>query len=40
MSKIARLVSAGLILLAGAVPVAQAANLAKGRIAGRGGPPI
>ena len=35
MSKIARLVCAGLILLAGAVPVAQAADLVKGRIAGR-----
>jgi TPR repeat protein len=35
MSKIARLVSAGLILLAGAVPVAQAADLVKARIAGR-----
>jgi TPR repeat protein len=35
MSKIARLVSAGLILLVGAVPAAQAADLVKGRIAGR-----
>jgi len=35
MSKIARLVSAGLILLVGAVPVAQAGYLVKGRIAGR-----
>jgi TPR repeat protein len=37
MSKIARLVCAGLILLAGAVPAAQAADLVKGRIGGRGG---
>src|SRR5215831_19460025 len=35
MSKIARLVCAGLVLLAAAVPVAQAADLVKGRIAGR-----
>ena len=35
MSKIARLVCAGLILLVGAVTVAQAANLVKGRIAAR-----
>jgi len=35
MSKIARLVCAGLILLAGAVTAAQAADLVKGRIAGR-----
>jgi TPR repeat protein len=35
MSKIARLVCAGLILLVGAIPVAQAADLVKGRIAGR-----
>ena len=35
MSKIAPLVCAGLILLVGAVPVAQAADLVKGRIAGR-----
>src|SRR5258707_7347783 len=37
MSKIARLVCAGLILFVGAVPVAQAADLAKRRIAGRSG---
>src|SRR5258708_39925912 len=36
MSKIARLVYAGLILLVGAVPVAQATDLVKGRIARRG----
>ena len=35
MSKIAPLVCAGLILLVGAVPVAQAADLVKGRIVGR-----
>jgi TPR repeat protein len=35
MSKIARLVFAGLILLAGAITVAQAADLVKRRIAGR-----
>src|SRR5258707_9824054 len=35
MSKIARLVCAGLILFVGAVPVAQAADLAKRRIASR-----
>ena len=35
MSKIARLVSAGVILLIGAFPVAQAASLVKGRIADR-----
>jgi TPR repeat protein len=35
MSKTARLVSAGLFLLIGAVPFAEAASLAKGRIADR-----
>jgi TPR repeat protein len=35
MSKIARLVSAGLILFVGAVPVAQGADLVRARIAGR-----
>src|SRR5258708_39620608 len=35
MSKIARLVCAGLVLFVGAVPVAQSADLEKRRIAGR-----